>query len=75
MHEPRGGPVRDETVTTRRTDEDAVAAAVERVIADDEAMSRARYAYLNSPPYGTKHGHAARLEHMRAAFRAAFGAR
>jgi predicted RNA methylase len=45
------------------------------VIADDEAMSRARHAYLTSPPHGTKHSHAARLEHMRAAFRAAFAER
>jgi hypothetical protein len=44
----------------------------ERVIADDEAMRRARYAYLNSAPHGVKHDDAARLEHMRAAFRAAF---
>src|SRR4051812_24164599 len=27
MHEPRGGPVRDETVTTRRTDEPSKRAA------------------------------------------------
>jgi hypothetical protein len=52
--------------------EQAVAAVVERVVADDEAMSRARRAYLNSPPYGSKHGEVARLDHMRAAIRAAF---
>jgi hypothetical protein len=46
--------------------------AVERVIADDEAMRRARHAYLNSPPHAIQHDDAARLEHMRAAFRAAF---
>jgi hypothetical protein len=46
--------------------------AVERVVADDEAMRRARHAYLNSAPHGTMHDDAARLEHMRAAFRAAF---
>jgi hypothetical protein len=47
-------------------------AALDVILADGDAIGRARYAYLNAPPHGTKHDGAARLEHMRAAIRAAF---
>lgn len=49
-------------------------AALDGVLEDDEAMSRARYAYLNSPPYAANHDDAGRLAHMRATIRAAFEA-
>lgn len=42
------------------------------VLEDDEAMRRARHAYLNSPPHGAAHNGPARLAHMRAAVSAAF---
>lgn len=45
--------------------------ALDALLEDDEAMSRARWAYLNSPPHAITHDKPARLTHMRAAFRAA----
>lgn len=51
----------------------AVDAAVARVLADDDALRRARRAVLMAPPHGITHDDAARLEHMRAGIRAAFG--
>lgn len=44
----------------------------EAVLSDDEAMRRARAAFLAGPPHGIKHSDADRLEHMRNAIRAAF---
>lgn len=57
---------------TRNPMEAALQAALESVLGDDEAMSAARRAYLNSPPHAEKHGADERLAHMRAALVAAF---
>lgn len=51
---------------------DAVSVAVERVCDDPDALTRARRAYLNSPPHGGRHDAPARNAHMAAAIRAAF---
>lgn len=51
--------------------EGTLGALVELVLADDEAMRRARKAYVSGPPHGVKHSEMDRLEHMRNAIRAA----